>query len=559
MSDTSTGGDAIVRVLAHAGVDTVFGVISVANFAIYDALSRHGGIRAVAARGEAGAVNMADAYARASGRLGVAITSTGPGTGNAAGALMEAQNAGTPLLHLTGHVESDALDKGRGAGHEMKGQTEMLRAISKAAFRPIGPASVPWSIQAAMEQALTTPRGVATVEVPVDYQRGLVAPIEPALLDIPRRAPAPDEVRRAAEILAGARRLVIWYGSGVLAADAAPEACALAEALGAPVITSHGGRGALPEDHPLCIGHFPSSPPVLGLFQDADVLLAVGTRLRGIETNNWRITLPPTIVQVDADPLGIGRGYPAAAAVVGDAKLALAALRAALPANVKPGADGAATAAAIRAEACDAVRVTLGPYERILDDLRAVLPRDALRVRDVTVHAGTWGNRVLEVYEPHTSIHPGGAGIGQGLAMAIGGKIACPDRATVLLVGDGGFMVNVGELATAVQEQVGIVILLFNDGGYGILRNVQERAWGDRRLAVDLHNPDFVKMAAAFGAWSQRVSSAAAFRGTLEAALAARGPALVELDMAAIGPPAKPYTGPAGASAALLAGRGQAT
>ncbi len=556
MSDTPTGGDAIVRVLKQAGVDTVFGVISVANFAIYDALSRQGGFHVVASRGEAGAVNAADAYARASGRLGVAITSTGPGVGNAGGALMEAQVAGTPLLHITGQVESEALDKGRGAGHEMKGQFEMLRAVSKAAFRPISAAATPWSVHAAAEQALAPPRGVASVEVPVDYQRGPVAPVAlPPLAEAARRAPAPEAVRRAAEILASARRPVVWYGSGVIAAEAAPEARALAEALGAPVLTSQAGRGVLPEDHPLCLGNFLSSPPVQELVQGADVLLAVGTRLRGIETNNWQTPLPPTIVQVDADPLGIGRGYPVAAAVVGDAKLALAALRAALPPDAGPDPAFAEAAAAARAAARAAVRATLGPYEQVLDDLLAVLPRDAIRVRDVTVHAGIWGNRIWEVYEPRTSIHAVGAGIGQGLAMAIGAKIARPERAVVLLVGDGGFMVNLGELATAVQEQVGIVIVVFNDRGYGILRNVQERAWGGRRLAVDLHTPDFTRLAADFGAWSQRVSAAGAFRGALEAALDARGPALLELDMTAIGPTAVPYTGPAGASAALLAGR----
>src|SRR5581483_311343 len=174
---------------------------------------------------------------------------------------------------------------------------------------------------------------------------------------------------------------------------------------------------------------------------------------------------------------------------------------------------------------------------------------------DVTVHAGTWGNRIWEVYEPRTSLHAVGAGIGQGLAMAIGAKVARPDRAVVALIGDGGFMVNLGELATAVQERLGIVLILFNDRGYGILRNVQERAWGERRLAVDLHTPDFTRLAADCGAWSRRVSDAADFRVALEAALDAGGPALLELDTVAIGPLAPPYTGPAAASAALLAGR----
>jgi acetolactate synthase I/II/III large subunit len=544
VSDPWTGGDAVVRALTQADVGAVFGVISIHNMAIYDAMLRRGGIRTIASRSESGAVNMADGYARASGGLGVALTSTGTGAGNAAGALIEAQTAGSPVLHLTGQVESGYLDKGRGFIHEAKDQLGMLRAVSKAAFRPIGPEAVAWTVQVAMEKALEAPRGVASVEVPVDYQYAATAPV--ALVP-PRpvsRAPAAEEVWRAAELLAAARRPVIWSGGGVIAADGGPELRALAERLGAGVITSTAGRGVLPEDHPLCIGNYGTSAAVRALLEAADVLLAVGTRFRGNETMNWRLPVPPTVVQVDVDPVAIGRGYPATAAVVGDARLALAALHAALPPEVGPDQEYAEEIRAVRAAARAAMRATLGPYERVVDDLQAVLPRDAIRVRDVTVPASTWGHRLLEVYEPRTSIHAVGGGIGQGLQMALGAQLARPDRLVVVIAGDGGLMVNIGELATAVQEGLAVVVVLFDDGGYGVLRNIQDATMDGRHIGVDLRSPDFVALAEAFGAWAARVRTVGEFRPALEAAIEAKGPALVVVDMAAVGPPAVAYSGP---------------
>jgi acetolactate synthase-1/2/3 large subunit len=174
-----------------------------------------------------------------------------------------------------------------------------------------------------------------------------------------------------------------------------------------------------------------------------------------------------------------------------------------------------------------------------------VLPRDAIRARDVTIAASTWGHRLLEVYEPRTSIHAVGGGIGQGLQMALGAKLARPERLVVVIAGDGGLMVNVGELATAVQEALPVVVVLFDDGGYAVLRNIQNATMDGRHIGVDLRSPDFVALAEAFGAWAARVRAVGEFRPALEAAIEARRPALVVLDMAAIGPPAAAYSGPA--------------
>ncbi len=219
---------------------------------------------------------------------------------------------------------------------------------------------------------------------------------------------------------------------------------------------------------------------------------------------------------------------------------------------MRPNPKFAAAIAGARGKARAGLRATLGPYEQIADDLRAVLPHDALVARDVTVPAATWG-RLLEVREPRTSIQAVGAGIGQAFQMALGAKVARPDRVACAIVGDGGFLVNPGELATAVQEEIGVVTLLFNDGGYGIVRNVQDLTWNGRRLGVDLHTPNFARLAEDFGAWSCRVTAAGDFRSALVAALESRRPALIEIDMVVIGPPAVAFTGPPGAARGLAA------
>lgn len=489
---------------------------------------------------------MADGYARASGRLGVAITSTGTGAGNACGALVEALTAGSPVLHLTGQIASAHLDKGKGFIHEVKDQLGMLRSVSKQAFRPIAVEAIAPTVVAAIEQALTAPRGPVSVEIPVDYQHADAPPVSLCPRPPERRAPDPLQIQRAAALLATARRPLIWAGGGVIAAEAGPEVQELAERLGAGVLTSTAGRGALPEDHPLCLGNFGSSPALEPLLRSADLLLAVGTHLRANETRGWSLPLPKRLIQLDVDPLAIGRAYPASLGVIGDAKLALRALLDALPPAARAEGGYQQEIAAARQAARAALRATLGPYERLVDDLRVLLPRDSLLVRDVTISTSTWGNRLLEIYQPRTSIHASGGGIGQGFQMALGAKLACPERVVVALVGDGGLLVNVGELATAVQERIAVILVVFNDHGYGVLRNIQDVRYGGRRIGVDLPAPDLIRLAEAFGAWGCRVSAVEDFRTAFQAAMEVQGPALIEVDLVRIGPFAEPFSGPAG-------------
>jgi acetolactate synthase-1/2/3 large subunit len=543
-------GDVIVQALKAAGVDTVFGIISIHNIPIYDAIARQGGIRAIPTRSEPGAVNMADGYSRASGKLGVAITSTGAGAGNASGSLVEAQTAGSSVLHLTGQIDSAHVDKGRGYIHECKDQLSMLKAISKAAYRPVSASAIPNTLHLAIQQALSMPRGVVSVELPIDYQKAkIVAPLGLPYGKVEQNlAPDPAALKQAAEILQQARRPLIWAGGGVLDAEASTQLIELAEYLGAGVFTSQSGRGSIPEDHPLCLGNFASNPAVRPLLQGADVLLLVGSHMRGNETNVWSLPMPTKVIQIDVDPLAIGRSYPATLGLIGDAKATLRALCQTLDSERAYDKSYRDEIAEYAKTARAKLRSSLGPYEKIVDELNSTLPRNAIKVRDVTISGTTWGSRIWNVYEPRTTIHASGGGIGQGMQMALGAKLAKPDQPVVAVVGDGGFMVNCGELATAVQEQIPVVILLFNDGGYGVLRNIQNRGYEGRNFAVNLRTPDFVKMAEAFGAWSSRVQNVADFKPTLQEALSLNRPALIEIDMASIGDFAEPFAGPVGAA-----------
>ncbi|HYB01313.1 MAG TPA: thiamine pyrophosphate-binding protein [Ktedonobacteraceae bacterium] len=543
MDESYTGGDVIVQALKAAGVECVFGIISIHNIPIYDAIARQRGIRSITNRSEPGAVNMADGYAKATGRLGVVITSTGAGAGNAAGALIEAQTHGTPLLHLTGQIDSPYLDQDKGFIHECKDQLGMLKAISKDAFRVRSRDSLAATIQHAIELAQTAPTGVVSVEIPIDVQK--------MLLSLPKWrfnfhtgfVSDPSRVKEAAEILLSAKRPLIWSGNGVIQAEACEELTHFAEMWGAGVLTSQAGRGAIPEDHPQCIGNFAYQSAIRDFIESCDVLLAVGTRFRGPETLVWRLPLPKTIVQIDVDELAISRNYPTTLGLVTDAKIGLQALIPELAGRVKPDPIYLEEVVKARVACRDALRATLGPYEQLCDDLRACLMRDALLATDVTISGTTWGSRLFPVYGPHQYIHAAGGGIGQGLQMGLGAKIGRPDRQVVVMVGDGGLQVNIGELGAAVQEEIAVVIVMFNDGGYGVLRNIQNRAYAGRHIGVDLHGLNFEKLCEAYGIHYYPVRRIEAFQPAIETALASGRLSLVEVDMGAVGPFSVPFAG----------------
>lgn len=541
------GGDLLVRILRENGVDTVFGVVSVHNLPLVEAVDRD--LRFVAVRHEAAAVNAADGHARAGGGLGCALTSTGTGAGNAAGSMIEALAAGSRVLHVTGNIDSAHLGRGRGVIHETKDQLGMLTAVSKHAATITSAGTAASVLRTAIRHARTLPYGPVSVEWPIDLQyaaqqdTGAGAENGPAV-------PRPDAAHtvstaRVAEIaarLAAARRPLIWAGGGARAAGGPLRA--LAERLGAPILTSNAGRGSVSEDHELVVGNFAASAAAQPLLADADLLLSIGTHFRSNETRHYALRLPEHHVQLDVDPDALGRSYPVTDGLCGDAADLLPALLDHLPEDgptSEPGwrERGVATRRAVR----DRLRADIGPYAAICDAMRAHLEPGSPIARDVTIPSSQWGNRLLPIFDPATNIFPVGGGIGQGLAMGIGAALARPDVPALVIAGDGGLSVHLGELATLAQERPWLVVVVFNDGGYGVLRNMQD-AHMERRSGVDLFTPDFAATARAMDMPYALVRDAADFAGAFAKAVAAREPSLLEVDVTALGPVPVPFVPP---------------
>ena len=281
------------------------------------------------------------------------------------------------------------------------------------------------------------------------------------------------------------------------------------------------------------------------IYDRADLMIVVGSRLRGNETRNNAVRLPRPLVQIDADATQAARNYPVDLFINADARTALDALLSRLPAALDIDSTFLEAVAAARAQSEAKLAAALGPYKIIADALRRRVAQDRHPfVRDVTLSNSTFGNRYVHVAAPHLGVHALGGGIGQGIAMAIGAALAAHPAKTVALIGDGGAMVNLGELATAVEAKAEIAFVLMNDRGYGVIRNIQDAQYGGRRHYADLHTPDFKLIAAALGLPHQRVSRIEDFETSLDRALSAAGPQLVEVDMAAIGPFAEAFAGP---------------
>jgi acetolactate synthase-1/2/3 large subunit len=324
----------------------------------------------------------------------------------------------------------------------------------------------------------------------------------------------------------------------VVSGGAAATLVELAERLGAPVLTSVEGRGAIPEDHPLALGPNGDLSAIDPVIAEADVVLAVGTRFQLGSNLQMGLSIPGTLIHLDADPGVIDRFHPVDLGIRGDAGLGLRALLDELARLDVHGADRAFVASATGARQQVEVdgREAMGAdHAAIMETIRSAAGRDAIVVKDSTVAGIAWANRHLPVYAPRTSMRPVSAAIGPGLPLAIGAALGT-GRRTVLIQGDGGLMLSVGELATAVQERVPVITCVFNDRGYGILRWIQDVSFGGRRAAVDLHTPDFAALAASMGMASASVASPGEFAAAFATATGAPEPWLIDVDITAMAP-----------------------
>jgi acetolactate synthase-1/2/3 large subunit len=545
-TQTITVGAAIARFLEEAGVKAAFGVISIHNMPILDGMHARGKIRFVMARGEAGATNMADAYARSTASLGVTITSTGTAAGNAAGAMVEALTAGTPLLHLTGQIETPYLDQSLSYIHEAPDQLTMLTAVSKAAFRVRSALTALSTVKLAVQTALTAPTGPVSVEIPIDIQEAKIpVPVDFAPLPVPRQVPSEAALDALAERLVQAKRPLLWLGGGARHAGAAVQRLL---ALGIGVVTSTQGRGIVPEDEPRSLGAYNLHAPVEKFYQTCDAMLVVGSRLRGNETLKYKLKLPRPLFRIDADAAAEGRCYATDFFVQGDSELALNGLADRLQGRIQVDPAFAEELLAARLQAESSLIDGLGPYAELVRQLQSAAGRKFNWVRDVTVSNSTWGNRQLKVFDATAGVHAMGGGIGQGLAMGVGAAIAATEtksgRKTLCLSGDGGFILNLGELATAVQEKANVLFVLMNDRRYGVIRNIQDAHYGGRRCYTELHTPDYAQLSASLQLGHARVGDWRELPAALDRAQSNDGPFLLEIDMTAIGSFKTAFAGP---------------
>ncbi|MDP2609367.1 MULTISPECIES: thiamine pyrophosphate-binding protein [unclassified Oceanobacter] len=532
MKEQVTVGEVVARILEAHRVSDIYGVISIHNLPIADAIGRREKMHFVCARGEAGAATMADAHSRFQG-LGVCLTSTGAGAGNAIGSLIEACNAASPMLHITGQVESAYLDRDASFIHEAKDQLTFLRAASKAAYRITHPDQVVGILCEAIRVARTVPMGPVSVEIPIDVQATTIdLPDNLGPIAVPAMPVAnQEELNGLLQQLQQARRPVIWVGGGAVASVAA--VTALADK-GIPVLSTTHARGLLPDAHPRSLRAFHNSPSVKQLLEDADLVLVVGSRLRSNETASYSTEFGRPLIQVDAHPGAHNRNYQVDQFICSDSAPVLEYLAEYLPERIDSDYDQAITQAVVQAESTLIEQV--GNYANICQALRDALPADGIFVRDITVSGSTWGSRLLPFQQPNQNIHSLAGAIGLGLAHGIGAALANPDKKVATIVGDGGLMLGIGELATMVQENTDMVLIVMNDGGYGVMRGIQNNYFGGRQYYNELHTPNYAEVGKAMAMPSWQVGSSDAFHSAIAEAIALDGPALIEVDMTLVGP-----------------------
>ncbi|WP_326609633.1 5-guanidino-2-oxopentanoate decarboxylase [Streptomyces scopuliridis] len=528
-----TGGEALVRALALHGVRTAFGIPGTHNLEIYRHLDRHG-IAHVTPRHEQGAGYAADAYARVSGRPGVALTTTGPALLNIAAAVGQAYSDSVPLLVVSPGVPLRHPRLPTGLLHEMRSQTEAMRGVAAFSHRVSSVEEVGVAVARAFTLFGTERPRPAHIEIPVDLME-TAEPVGDVRLAPPAVPTAPHEasVRDAADVLRAARRPALVLGGG--ARGAAAECLALAEELAAPVVTTANGKGIVAETHPLALGVSLHSPAVQEWLADRDAVLAVGTELA--ESDLWSAGPPAlngTLLRVDLDPAQLYGGLRTAHPLLGDAALAVRAL---LDSCRHPGPGTTPRPARADAARAEVVRLrglrdaeTAERDARWLPFLRAVrsvLAPDAILTSDSAQCCYYGALPHLPLGPEGRYLHPTGFGtLGYALPAAIGAKTAAPGREVVALSGDGGFQFSVQELATAVQERLTLPVVVFDNGGYGEIRD-EMTARGDTPTAVGLSPVDLPALARAYGGRGERADTPAALADALTRALAAPVPTVI--------------------------------
>lgn len=530
-----SGAQALARQLQSEGVDAIFTLPGVQIMAAFDALyDLQSDIRLIQTRHEQATTYMADGYAKATGKVGVAMVVPGPGALNATAGLGTAYASSSPVLLISGQIASGALGKRQGQLHEVEDQLDVFKPITKWNHRVTQVGEIPEAVHESFRQLTTGRPRPVELEIPPDTLAALgdADIIEPEIYPAP--AADQDAIRRAAEILARAQKPAIIAGGGVVIADASAELTQLAEHLQAAVLTTQQGKGAIPADHDLAVGvNYALIEPVKHVLPDCDALLAVGTRLLFRE---FAPDAVPPVIHIDADPTEIGKNLPTEVGIVGDAKQALTQLIAQLRDISAPKPSRAQEIAAYRHAANADLTDLAADQTQIIQDIRSVLTDDDIIVSGMT-NIGYWSHVAYPVNTPRTYLTSSYFGtLGYAYPTALGAKIGKPDRRVIALCGDGGFMYNIQELSTAARYGINAVAVVFNNHAYGASMWDQTHQYGERFIGTDLHNPDFTKAAEAFGVTGMK-STPENIAQSLSDALQSNAPVLLEIDLPNMMPP----------------------
>ena len=510
-----TGGKAVLESLKAHDVDVIFGLIMGHSLDIYDALyDSQDSITYIGGRKELACGHMADGYARALGKPGIVLTSTGCGAVDSMGSLAEAYNAGSPVLEVTTNQPKDLINAGRMVCHDLKGQTDMFSFVTDWNALVTENEAIPDYIGEAFKRFQTKRPRPIELEFPSDML-GQVADVEitpPLRVELPKGEPA--MIEKAVEKLINARRPIIVLGDEVNHWGGTEEVIKLAESLGIPVITDAGGKGAFPEDHPLSLGRTYGLPlwgvnPVHEFLLTCDLALVVGTTLGYGSTVVTGVQLPNDLIHILLDEEPMGKNYNATVRIVANPKLALNQILSQLDSrDMHKGNGFSQEISSLREDIYRGLKEQFPNELYTLEGMRSVLPRDTITWWDGTIPAYR-ASRGFPIYEPRTFHEPHGwMGLGYAFPGALGAKVAKPETPGVCFTGDGGFQFNMQELATAAQYNINPTVVLFNDNAWGTLKWRQETHFDERYFGVDLVNPDFVKLVESYGLEAKRVETA---------------------------------------------------
>ncbi|QIG47491.1 5-guanidino-2-oxopentanoate decarboxylase [Nordella sp. HKS 07] len=520
-------GEALVGLLESYGVDTIFGIPGVHNVEMYRALPRSQ-IKHVLVRHEQGAGFMADGYARATGKPGVCFTITGPGLTNIMTPLGQSWSDSSSVLCISSALDIADSAQGRGRLHEMQSQLGAAQTITDLAVRAYTPQDVRDGVARAFSAFASRRPRPAYLELPLDLLKlpsgsGWTTHKTPKLPQA-----AADQIKEAAELLGKAKSPVVLLGGGALGAGSA--ALAIAEKLGAPILTTTAGKGAVPGDHPLCLGYRLASPSGRKLLREADAILCAGSELA--ETDFWEtgFLLGKGLIRIDLDPMVLAKPHGADIAILADAATALEAISASLPAG-----DHSARRKATEKRIADILAAEPGTDDKLREMLRQVLsvireslPRETVIASDMTQIAYA-ANEIFPVYEPRSWLHPVGFGtLGFALPAGIGAKFGCPDKPVAVMIGDYGIQYTINELGTAAEHKLPLVILMWNNDALGQIRDDMVNK-GIQPNAVTLVNPDFQALAKAYRCHAEKPDSLKALGQAIARALKADGPTLIEM------------------------------